>query len=137
MKHSLIVALPIAVSGILLAATPFWLFPVCAVQPGAPPMRCHWSGVALVCFGVAFFIAAALLFLWRNAGARAGISAMAIVMAMTAWAIFAHFIGVCASPMMPCRTGTYPAAAILLALVVAAGAFNIVHMGRFEREARR
>ena len=128
MTRALVVSLPIAALGLLLTAIPLRLLPVCAVQHGASPMKCHWSGQMLAGFGVTFFLLALLLFACRTAGVRMGISAAAVLFAVMAGMVPAYLIGMCGAPTMPCRTGTYPAVMIVLSLIAAAGFFNILYL---------
>lgn len=127
-KRSLLVSMPIALFGLLLALVPGHVLPVCAVAALAPPMRCHWSGSVLAGFGTTFFAAGALLFLSRQAGVRTGISIMILPVAALAAMAPTYLIGMCRMATMPCRTGTYPAAMILLALVAASALFNILYL---------
>lgn len=91
MKRSLVVSLPVAALGLLLVALPLRLLPVCAVQPGAAPMKCHWSGMVLAGFGGTFFLLAVLLFVCRNSGVRMGASVAAILLTITA--VIRHLAG--------------------------------------------
>lgn len=125
MKSTLAVSLPIAALGLLLAFIPGRILPVCAVARGAAPMKCHWTGMVLSGFGVSFFLVGALLFFFRDAGVRRGISVAAVLMAVLAGTVPTYLIGMCGSPAMPCRIGTYPAALIALALIALAGLANV------------
>ena len=136
MKRSLVVSLPIAALGLLLAALPFRLLPVCAVGPGASPMRCHWSGMMIAGFGATFLLMALLLFLFRNPGVRMGISAAAALLTITAGMTPTRLIGMCSAPAMPCRTGTYPAAMVATALIAMACLFNILYLRHTSRRER-
>ena len=130
MKTRLAVGLPVAGLGALLAFVPGHIFPVCAVAHGAAPMRCHWTGAALSGFGAAFFLLGVMLFFCGDAGARRGISLAVVVMAVLAGLMPAHLIGMCGSPAMPCRVGTYPAAMILLSMIALSGLANALVLKR-------
>ena len=124
MKRTVGAAAPIALLGLLLAAVPEWIFPVCGVHEGAAPMKCHWTGRIVTGFGAAFFLTGVLLFVCRDSGVRAGVSIMAVLMSVLAALTPSYLIGVCASPVMPCHMGTYPAIMVTLALVALCGTFN-------------
>lgn len=108
--------LPLMALGLLLAFLPTNILPVCHVEEGAVPMRCHWTGRVLTGYGAALVALGALMFLCRTASMRAGVAASALVVAVSAALVPTHFVGMCQSPMMPCNTGTYPGSLVLLAL---------------------
>lgn len=128
MKQRLLAGLPVVVTGMLLAAVPGHLLPVCAVRDGAPPMKCHWSGNMLAGFGWTFVALGILLFLCRSREMRQGISLASLALAATAALVPTHLIGMCASPTMPCRMGTYPAVMILLAMLALENVLNILFL---------
>ncbi|MCC8167213.1 MAG: DUF4418 family protein [Planctomycetes bacterium] len=116
MKNFLAWGLPLMAAGLLLAAIPTTILPVCDIRDGMAPMRCHWTGRALSGYGCAIFVLGALLFLGRNAGFRLGVAAAALVVCISAALVPTHFIGTCRSPEMPCNTGTLPGALVVLSL---------------------
>lgn len=131
MKRSLAIGLPMALLGTLLAAVPTRLLPVCEA-----PMRCHWTGTALAGFGAAFFLSGAPLFLCRDSGVRLGVSLAALLWAGLGIAVPTLLIGMCASPAMPCRTGTYPAALIVLALLAAAALIDVLYLNHLRTQEK-
>lgn len=84
--------------------------------------------MVLAGFGGAYFFLAAILFLQQNSLVRIGISTTAIVLSATAAMMPTYLVGMCGSPAMPCRTGTYPAVLIVLAFLASAGVFNIFYL---------
>jgi hypothetical protein len=122
------VGLPIALLGALLAAVPSHILPVCETPHGAAPMRCHWTGMMMIGFGLTFFLVGALLFFCRTNGVRTGLSAAALLLTATAGTVPDFLIGMCAAPAMACRTGTYPGVMAVLALTAAACAANLVYL---------
>ncbi|MDR1612373.1 MAG: DUF4418 family protein [Planctomycetota bacterium] len=136
-KRSLAASLPVAAPGLLLAAIPFRLFPVCPVPHGAAPMRCYWSGSVLEGFGAAFFLVGVMLFFARSSDMRRGMCAAAVLLAVTAGMVPTHLVGLCASPAMPCRIGTFPAVMVALALIVMGSLFVIFYLGYIDARERR
>ena len=114
--------------GVLLALVPFYILPVCEIGGGMSPMRCHWTGSVLTGFGVFFVVVGTLQLPWRDNGVRIGISVMTVCAAILGGFVPAHLVGMCTSPAMPCRTGTYPAVMILLALIALTGTVNAVFL---------
>lgn len=126
----------VAVLGLLLAATPVWLFRVCpdpikTAGGGLVPMRCAWSARMLVALGVLVAVVAIIgLLSNERAAVRAsawGVSAVLV----TAMLVPTKLIGVCSSPTHPCRAGTLPAVLIVsgLALTLAVAAGLLVSVG--------
>lgn len=134
MRRSLVAGIPTAVFGILLILVPARVFPVCPVAEGMHPMRCHWTAAALAGFGGLFLAAGVFLFLCKGNGVRVGLSVMAVCSAILGGVIATSLIGMCMNPLMPCRTGTYPAVMILLALTALAGLINILVFGPFAKK---
>lgn len=135
MKLRLALSLPLAVAGALLAVVPGWILPVCTVEHGKTPMKCHWSGSMLTGFGWTFIAIAILLFFSRSWQVRLGIAATALLVVVTVALTPTYLIGMCAMPTMPCRTGTYPAALVLLAgiaLINIGIIFFLRHYGKQE-----
>lgn len=120
MKRSLAFAFPLLATGALLFLTPTMILPVCEVQEGAAPMRCFWSGRVLAGYGATLFALGVFLYFCRTAAARAGVAASALMVAISAVLTPTFVIGMCRSPSMPCNTGTYPGALVVLALTAAA-----------------
>lgn len=120
MRESAIFAIPTVVLGGLLALVPFYLLPVCGIRHDAPPMRCHWSGVTLATVGGALVLVAAMQFFFRARRARTALSAVATCLSIAAMLVPTWLVGMCGAATMPCRTGTLPAAIILLALAASA-----------------
>ncbi|MCC8110000.1 MAG: DUF4418 family protein [Planctomycetes bacterium] len=137
MKRSLCLTLPLVALGLLLTAIPGWLFPVCPIKDHAAPMRCYHSGVWLTGIGVGVVGLGVLLFLLKGAAARTVLAIAVVAAGIAAALVPTVLIGMCRSPMMPCRTGTYPAAMIVAALIALCGVIDIFFLRSvFLRERR-
>lgn len=126
MKKALLLGAPVAVLGLLLAAVPNYLFPVCPFRAGAMPMRCYQTGLVLTGFGVAFFVIGVLFILCVSSRIRLGLSASAMLLAVAGALVPTHLVGICSAPAMACRIGTYPAAMIVLVLAGLAGCIDFL-----------
>lgn len=128
MKQSHVFSLSVCIVGLLLVAVPLYIFPVCEVREEMDAMRCYWSGWLLAGSGAVFFLIGILVSVFRTPRTRMALgTAMIAVAALTAltptW-----LVGMCKSAMMPCRTGTLPAAMIIAGIMALEGIFLIVYL---------
>jgi hypothetical protein len=98
-------------------------------------MRCYWSGWLLAGSGAVLFLLGVLVSVFRTPRARMALGAMMVVIAVFAILTPTWLVGMCKSAMMPCRTGTLPAAMIIAALMALEGIFLIVYLKYRERHA--
>ena len=113
-----IFALLHAALGLLLALTPFVLWPVCdRLTPDGGHMACYYSGLMAVCLGASVVALDALYVLSRSRAARLVSCVVALVVPalMHALAIGAlrisgdgWAIGLCGMDTMACRAVTVP-----------------------------
>jgi hypothetical protein len=110
--------LPFIALGLLIAATPYCLFPVCAGHVATAsgaflPMKCFWTARAALGCGGVIACAGSIIALASSPGVRLG----AVLALLPLGALVAAFptvlIGVCPNEMMPCRMGTLPALCLL------------------------
>lgn len=117
--------------GVLIALTPYFIFPVCeALIPtamgGAVPMKCFWAARVSAGSGGAVAFAGILLLAGRAPGFRMGVSFM--VLALGALVILNphKLIGVCPGETMACHMGTLPALTLLGVLTILAAALILL-----------
>lgn len=121
-----------ALLGLLLALTPFVLFPVCGTPaPDGSPMRCHYSGLFIVAMG-GLILAAAVPALRAKGRARffrlscilsagAGLLAYLVpvgIVPLGNKALWGWECGLCGDVHHACRAVTLPAVGGLAAAVV-------------------
>lgn len=109
-------------AGMLLAAVPHVLLPVCSglvntASGGTVPMKCFWTARAELGVGVLMVFGGVLYCLCRDTGVRLGIAAVTAGAALLAVALPTVLIGVCTTETMPCRMGTLPALVLVGAAV--------------------
>lgn len=126
----------VGVLGVLIAATPQWLFPVCEFHgyfgTGAAGqqvfMACHRTAVEAVWVGAFLAAVGVMGALWDGTSGLRFASVAAFVGGVVTVALPFAIAPVCASQNMPCASGTLPALTLMgaLAMIVAAGAFVLV-----------
>lgn len=138
MRRAHVFSLSVCVLGLLLLTVPLHIFPVCEVREGMDPMRCYWSGWLLAGSGATFFLLGILVSVFRTPKARMAVGTVMIAVAALTALTPTWLVGMCKSAMMPCRTGTLPAAMIIAGIMVLEGIFLIVYLkytGSRERHA--
>lgn len=118
-------ALILTVLGLLIAITPYAVFPVCAVTVpaaagGIVPMKCFWTARAVLGVGGIIACSGLLLFFIKNPAMRLGMAFAPFAAGLLTVLIPNKLIGVCPGAMMACRMGTLPALTLLGSLVMAA-----------------
>ncbi len=117
--------------GLVVALTPFQLFPVCTMKSEmGGPMKCYWSGKAMVYIGIAMLIIS-LVSLLLNKKTLNYISYLLVaVLGTLIYLIPTRVIkigdkmvdgwecGLCGMPMMSCITKTMPAVKIIMIVVL-------------------
>ncbi|MDR2745521.1 MAG: DUF4418 family protein [Desulfovibrio sp.] len=111
-------ALPVIVLGFLIAATPYYLFPVCtgritAVNGAFLPMKCFWTAKAALGCGGVIVCAGIIIALASSPGVCLGVALTLLPISALVTAFPTVHVGVCQNEMMPCRMGTLPALCLL------------------------
>lgn len=118
MKNRLFPACLFLALGLLIVATPYALFPVCplsdaAASGAAMPMKCFWTARAALGLGLAVILPGGFLAFAPYPGLRLFLALALLTGGLLTAAVPLKIIGVCSSPMMPCRMGTLPALCLL------------------------
>ena len=121
----------IVLIGIIIILIPNYIFPVCpglleTVAGKHVPMKCFWTARAEIGAGALVVLGGCALLLFKDHGARFGVSLMTAFAGALVVAIPTVLIGVCGSPVMPCRSGTLPALVVSGCLVIAAAVATAV-----------
>ena len=120
-----------ALLGVVLALTPFVLFPVCGPMPNGKYMMCHYSGIFITGMG-ALIVVLSLLALWghrkRWVAPLSGV--LSIVAALLSYLVPMRIVvignkatmgwecGLCKAADMACHTTTMPAVTVLVSALV-------------------
>lgn len=123
------------VLGVVLALTPFVLFPVCAeLKPDGTPMKCWYSGIFITIMGIAAVAFALLSILGKLPVVFTILSAAAALMC---WLVPNGIIGLtgenwacglCADPSHACRAVTLPALGTLVVAIVIVSVAALIFM---------
>lgn len=120
-----------AILGILIALTPFNLFPVCemkveTVAGTLMPMACFWTGKFAVTLGILIAIFSLLAYPTNDLMARRINSGYLAILGITTTLLGAGLIGGwCMNPIHPCRANTAPALTWLGAALLIVGVISI------------
>ena len=114
MNRSVLPGILFVFGGVLLAAFPYVLLPVCSggmtMASGASvPMKCFWTARAVLGTGLFITFGGVVYCFCHNPGVRLGIAAMIAGAAVLAVAFPTILIGICPTETMPCHMGTLPA----------------------------
>ncbi len=129
--------------GLVVALTPFQLFPVCTGEaPMGGPMKCYWSGKAIVIIGIAMLVLSILSLLLNKKLMNYISFILVAVLGSMIYLIPTRVIklgdkkidgwecGMCMKPTMTCLMTTLPAIKVLMVVIiivnVAALAFNFL-----------
>ena len=109
--------------GLVLAALPFWILPVCdhgvaTAAGGETPMRCRWTARAELGLGLLVAFGGVAHCLFRQSAVRLGIALMQAGAAALALLLPFALIPVCAGAKMACHIGTRPGLAVVAALIL-------------------
>ena len=129
-----------ALLGVVLALTPFVLFPVCGPMPNGKYMMCHYSGIFITGMG-ALIVVLSLLALWghrkRWVAPLSGV--LSIVAALLSYLVPMRIVvignkatmgwegGLCKAADMACHTVTMPAVTVLVSALVLVNVFALIH----------
>jgi hypothetical protein len=127
MKCRLVFGIPVVVLGLLIAAGPVTVFPVCPVMMEMI-MRCHWTAQAELGVGIIIAILGLLSVLIESQQVRLGLSIAIFLNGIFALLIPSVLIGVCPGAHMHCRTLSLPALVILGGITVAVAGFKTVRL---------
>lgn len=111
---------------LVLALTPFVLFPVCdSLKADGTHMACWYSGLLITAMGVLIF---ALSLLKGHTAVRTGAS---IVSALACWFIPNRIItlqpfGLCAASDHACRASTMPVVGIIVIVIIAVSVSGLI-----------
>lgn len=113
-----VAALLLAASGILLMATPRFLFPVCGYSPLVVPamggmMRCSTTATLTISSAGATLLLAAAIWSCRNPLLLRRLLYATAIVSATPFLFFLVWPGVCRAATMPCRSGSMPAALLI------------------------
>ena len=130
MKNRIISGLAAVLLGLLMTLGPQFLFKVCGAHDDSFP-RCHWTARAEICTGILIAAAGFCLFVFSNPKTRLGLTIGIFTTGIISAIIpFEQFIGLCKSPEMACRRGTFPFLIALSALVLAGSVINMIYLER-------
>ena len=129
-----------ALLGVVLALTPFVLFPVCGPMPNGKYMMCHYSGIFITGMG-ALIVVLSLLALWghrkRWVAPLSGV--LSIVAALLSYLVPMRIVvignkatmgwecGLCKAADMACHTATMPTVTVLVSALVLVNVFALIH----------
>ncbi len=110
-------AVLLLVLGVLIALTPRYIFPVCEYKGmrimtqggGYVPMRCFYTGQAELGLGLLIVLLSAFLLLSTQRETQIYLSLSLAAAFSLSLLLPTVLIGICRSPTMPCRVGTWPA----------------------------
>ena len=129
-----------ALLGVVLALTPFVLFPVCGPMPDGKYMMCHYSGIFIAGMG-ALIVVLSLLAL-RGSRKRRGMflsGVLSIAAALLCYLVPMRILvigdkatmgwecGLCKAADMACRTATMPAVTVLVSALVLVNVVALIH----------
>ncbi len=129
-----------ALLGVVLALTPFVLFPVCGPMPNGKYMMCHYSGIFITGMG-ALIVVLSLLALWghrkRWVAPLSGV--LSIVAALLSYLVPMRIVvignkatmgwecGLCKAADMVCHTATMPTVTVLVSALVLVNVVALIH----------
>ena len=122
------------VLGIIVAAEPHYIFPVCQyygmlVQTAAGtniPMKCYWTAMAEVGLGALIVVTGIVLILSKQNETRRALGFVLAALGVVVALVPADLIGVCGMAEHPCRMATQPALILLGAVTIIIGMMAIV-----------
>lgn len=130
-----------AVMGIIVALTPFQLFPVCnRLMKNGKPMMCHYSGQLIVGIGVGILVISVLALVYRRKWFRqlayAGVALAAALSylipkrlipigdkAVNGWEFGLCKIG---NPAMTCQSKMMPALTVMVVIIIAVSVIGLM-----------
>ena len=117
-KISMLLSVVSLALSLVLAFGVKYVFHSCPVsmEKGAMIMPCHWAGEAVFATGITLAVMSLLLFLVKNAGERAAVSAAMIPVTVMAMLFPQVIIRICMMPNMMCRTTVIGVCVALLAV---------------------
>lgn len=134
-KISMLLSVVSLALSLVLAFGVKYVFHSCPVsmEKGAMIMPCHWAGEAVFATGITLAVMSLLLFLVKNAGERAAVSAAMIPVTVMAMLFPQVIIRICIMPKMMCRTTMRPA---VIGVCVALLAVELVNILISKKEAK-
>jgi hypothetical protein len=118
MKYFLVLGVAIVALGVLVAVTPWYIFPVCemfgmyATTSAGTKMLMPCGYTARAETGVAapmLILAGAILTLSKTKETRRAVGILSVGLGALVLLLPTYITGMCADPQSPCRTGTLPA----------------------------
>ena len=126
--------------GVVLALTPFVLFPVCGPMPDGKYMMCHYSGIFIVSMGGLIVVLSLLALRGHRKRWAASLSGvLSIAAALLCYLVPMRILvigdkatmgwecGVCKAADMACRTTTMPALIVLVSALVLVNVVALIH----------
>jgi hypothetical protein len=133
-----IVATILIILGVLVAVTPWFIFPVCEAKgtsgdstegmhvDSAKHMKCWYTAVYESGVGILILLTGLVLIALPGRLSRRTIGILDVVLGAVVLLIPTALIGVCASANAPCRIGTLPALILLGVLTAVTGIYLVI-----------
>jgi len=127
MKNRIITGVSFVILGVLIAIGPLYIFKVCSPM-GKEVMKCFYTAKAEIGVGSLIAILGVLLFVFKSAQTRFGVSISVTFAGILAGLIPTVLIGVCSMPAMHCHMVTLPAIIVLSVLTIAGSIINSLYL---------
>jgi len=131
---SKILGIVAVVLGIIVAAGPHYIFPVCqyygmllGTAAGTQvPMKCYWTAMAEVGLGALIVVTGMVLIVSKHAETRRALGFVLAALGVVVALVPTYLIGVCGMAEHPCRMATQPALILLGLVTIIIGVVAIV-----------
>ena len=131
---SKILGIVAVVLGIIVAAGPHYIFPVCqyygmllGTAAGTQvPMKCYWTAMAEVGLGALIVVTGIVLIVSKHAETRRALGFVLAALGVVVALVPTYLIGVCGMAEHPCRMATQPALILLGLVTIIIGVVAIV-----------
>jgi hypothetical protein len=109
------------VLGVLVAAVPHYIFPVCqyygmlmqTMNGMYVPMKCYWTAMAEVGLGALIVVTGIVLIVSKQTETRRALGFVLAALGVVVALVPTYLIGVCPTLVHPCHAGTQPALILL------------------------